>query len=248
MAQPGPVFTAAEVVRAGLQAEADGRLDYAVQFFRHLTDHHPLTPEAVEARAGLQRISLRRGETLPAAPAHAPIAPQQAPGHPPAGGMAGSGMPNGSMMPRPSAGSTHAAASPQSAPASSGPHPVRGGQNASHSVPGPAATASRGDATVLPAPERRYRIGQFLASIIQIIGSLIAIAGLAVIAVSLVLGGGLPFLPGRGSAYLLGPGLILLGAVLVFWGQLAGAIFDTADAARDLARIERLRAEKRSRR
>lgn len=56
MVQASPQVTAAQVLDAGRRAEADGRIEYAVQFYRHLTDHHSGAPEAVAAREALSRL------------------------------------------------------------------------------------------------------------------------------------------------------------------------------------------------
>jgi hypothetical protein len=61
-----PSYSPAEILEAGRKAESDGRRDYAIQFYRHLTDYYAATPEAVQARYGLQRL----------APAPSPEAPQ----------------------------------------------------------------------------------------------------------------------------------------------------------------------------
>lgn len=50
-------FTAAQVLQAARRAEAEGKTEYALQFYRHLVDHYPDAPEAHEAREGLQRIA-----------------------------------------------------------------------------------------------------------------------------------------------------------------------------------------------
>lgn len=225
MAQPGPVFSATEVLRAGLQAEAEGRFDYAVQFFRHLTDHHPHTPEAVDARAGLQRIAQRRGEITPQA---GPKAPQQSAAH-----------------------AMHGHPATMAGPQVTANGSVAGQRGAAQSAKQPSTSANAAAATEpasLPAPERRYLVGRILAMLFQLIGGLIAVSGVLVLGLGVVLGGDVPMLPWRGSAFLLGPGLVLAGCVLIVWGQLAGAMFDAANAARDLARIGRARAEKRGKR
>ena len=49
-------FTPPQLWEAGHRAEAEGRLDIAAQFYRHLTEHFAFTAEAAEARNGLARI------------------------------------------------------------------------------------------------------------------------------------------------------------------------------------------------
>lgn len=69
MVQASPHVTAAQVLDAGRRAEADGRVEYAVQFYRHLTDHHAGAPEAAAARQALSRLKQQTttGEGMPRA-------------------------------------------------------------------------------------------------------------------------------------------------------------------------------------
>ncbi|HEY7690505.1 MAG TPA: hypothetical protein VH835_17525 [Dongiaceae bacterium] len=62
-------FTPSQILEAGRRAEAEGRTEYAVQFYRHLIDHHGGAPEAEAAHDALVLIQARRpgGETPPAA-------------------------------------------------------------------------------------------------------------------------------------------------------------------------------------
>jgi hypothetical protein len=54
---PGSLqFTPRQLLDAGRRAEAEGRLDLALKFYGHLSDHYPLAPEASEGRLGLGRI------------------------------------------------------------------------------------------------------------------------------------------------------------------------------------------------
>src|SRR4051794_30706909 len=56
MLQGSPQFTPRQLLDAGRRAEAEGKLDHAIQLYRHLTDHYVYTAEAAEARNGLGRI------------------------------------------------------------------------------------------------------------------------------------------------------------------------------------------------
>jgi hypothetical protein len=51
-------FTPQQVLDAGRRAEADGRREYAIQFYRHLTDYWGETAEAAAAREGLTRLGV----------------------------------------------------------------------------------------------------------------------------------------------------------------------------------------------
>ena len=51
-----------QLLEAGHRAEAEGRLDLAAQFYRHLTEHFAFTPEAAEARNGLGRVGATQSQ------------------------------------------------------------------------------------------------------------------------------------------------------------------------------------------
>lgn len=58
MAQASSVqFTPVQVLQAARRAEAEGKMDYALQFYRHIVEHYVSTPEAHDAREGLLRIA-----------------------------------------------------------------------------------------------------------------------------------------------------------------------------------------------
>ena len=46
-------FSVSQVLEAGQKAEFEKKLDYAFQFYKHITDHHGQAPEAQAARDGL---------------------------------------------------------------------------------------------------------------------------------------------------------------------------------------------------
>jgi hypothetical protein len=56
MAQAYPQFTPVQIFEAGQRAMADGRREYAAQFFQHLIDHYADTPEAAGARDAIARM------------------------------------------------------------------------------------------------------------------------------------------------------------------------------------------------
>jgi hypothetical protein len=73
MAQTQVQYTPVQVLQAARRAEAEGKMDYALQFYRHIVEHHGTSVEAQEAREGLFRIAeWRWGE--------ARLARRQAPG------------------------------------------------------------------------------------------------------------------------------------------------------------------------
>jgi hypothetical protein len=50
-------FTPVQVLHAARRAEAEGKMEYALQFYRHLVEQHGSSAEAQEAREGLFRIA-----------------------------------------------------------------------------------------------------------------------------------------------------------------------------------------------
>ena len=61
MGHTSPQFTPAQLLDSGRRAEAEGKFELAVQFYRHLTDHYGQTAEAAEARNGLGRLGEKQG-------------------------------------------------------------------------------------------------------------------------------------------------------------------------------------------
>lgn len=56
-AQSSVQYTPVQVLQAARRAEAEGKMDYALQFYRHIVEHHGATEEAAAAREGLFRIA-----------------------------------------------------------------------------------------------------------------------------------------------------------------------------------------------
>src|SRR5215471_11771659 len=57
MVQTAMQYTPVQVLQAARRAEAEGKMDYALQFYRHIVEHHGTSVEAQEAREGLFRIA-----------------------------------------------------------------------------------------------------------------------------------------------------------------------------------------------
>ena len=55
-------FTPPQLLDAGRRAEGEGKLDLAMQFYRHLTEHYAYTSEAAEARNGIGRIGAAQSQ------------------------------------------------------------------------------------------------------------------------------------------------------------------------------------------
>jgi hypothetical protein len=184
MVQTAPQFTPPQLLDSGRRAEAEGQLDLAAQFYRHLSEHYAYSAEAAEARSGLGRIGAAQNQIW-----HS----------------------NGSSR------------------ANGGGHASDSGHRA-----GPARAPRRRPV----APRDHYRIGRALALAFGILGWLMVAAGVAAPAVYVVPGTGLGSIglwPIAGGAV----GLLVLGFLVVLGGQAARALFDHANAARELVALER---------
>lgn len=213
MVQASPQVTAAQVLDAGRRAEADGRVEYAVQFYRHLTDHHAGAPEAAVAREALSRLKHRttnvEGMSHVRSASPPPLRATQrgsAEGH-----RVGQKVGRGPIRIAPAG----AARSPAAVELPEAAEAYLAGRLMAHGftalgvllvVVGLCAAAA---ALLLPA-ELTARVPAWLMPAVQ------PLAGLAGIA---------------------------LGIVLFFAGQLARAVFDIAGASRDIAAIERAKVE-----
>lgn len=207
-------FTPQQVLDAGRRAETDGRRDYAIQFYRHLTDHWSETAEASAARDGLARLGIR--------PAGAPSMPPT----PPPTGYSMNG--NGAV---------------QSYPAPM-PNTIALPPDASAVSPAPRASAQSRHVR-----HEKYRAGRFVAGFIIGIGLLTMLAGAGFMVAAAAAKYGyqislppqIPVVDPVMAAAMLAGGLFVM-----FIGQLAQAVFDGANAVRDLAQFEYERAKSRS--
>ena len=287
MAQGSQQFSSAKVLQAAQQAEASGNLDYAIQFYSHISDHHPASPEAPAAREGLARLAARQAgsegfddnPTTPhhtAPPTHVPGEQANAARHgteptqPPsqqyhhghkngivvndAAATASGTMPsNGANGAAQHSHAAFTASSPSAGPA--GPfapayHPTRPDAVAeAESQPAIPAQFHRH----LPASEDHYRLGRFTSKVIAFVGWLLVLLGLVGIVAAVVgvlnLADVAQIGMRAGMAIIslgMGLGMMLLGCVMIFSSQLARAVFDNANAVRDLAAIERARGRQPS--
>ncbi len=231
MVQTSVQFTPVQVLQAARRAEAEGKMDYALQFYRHLVEQHGTTPEAQEARVGMFRIAeWRWGEA------------RVARGRDTAGGGAQSTQ------------------SPQTPPAASAGNPP-GGQrvyNVANNPPQSDYYADQPQTAAAPGklPQvitrghdqdeqgftPRFRVAKFLAHALSAIGWLTLLAGIGA-----ATGGFAGMVPELSAIGLLGAPIgvliglpaLLLGIVLVVAGQLAAAVFESANANLELVAIER---------
>ena len=204
--QPSQV-TAAHVLDAGRRAEANGRVDHAIQFYRHLADHHSAAPEAAAARDALTRLDHRR----------------------PANGAR-----------RQQAGPT--AKVRNLAPRHQSPNGA--GRPAIRIAPAAAAEPHR--PLALPLSSKGYLIGRIIAHVLGGLGVLLVLAGLAVTILGLVMDPNAPLPRGVPTAAMrpfAGLSALATGIVLLFWSQIARAVFDIARASHDLSTIERAKIE-----
>jgi len=234
MVQTSVQFTPVQVLQAARRAEAEGKMDYALQFYRHLVEQHGTTPEAQEAREGLFRIAeWRWGEARVAR---------------------GRDATGGGGQNAPSAQSPQ---TPPAAPAGNAP----GGQRVYNVANNPpqsdyyadqpqtAAVAGKLPQTIAQGHDQdeqafapRFRVAKFVAHTLSAIGWLMLFAGIgatiggfAASATELSAIGplGIPF------GALTGLPALLLGIVLVVAGQLAAAVFESTNANLELVAIER---------
>lgn len=218
-----PQFTAAQILEAARRAEAEGKFDYAVQFYKHIIDHHGAQHEAYEARNSLYRLaqSRRTGPPLSDAGAH----------H-----HGGSAEPRTAGWGPSHVGYTGSAARPPD------PFPPRSNL--------PQVVSQAREVEVAHEAEfafkDRYRAGTAMATAVNWLGWLatgmgaaLGVAGLAGTPAALATTAmfGLP----AGLVYGLSAAAAGLG--LVFVSQLALAVFDNANATRHLLAIERAKAE-----
>jgi hypothetical protein len=185
-------LTPPQLLDAGRRAEGEGKLDLALQFYRHLAEHYGYTGEAAEARNGIGRIGAAQAQSQPHSQAQSQFWHSNGNGH----------------------AHTH--------------DPGRGAE------PRPPRAQRRRPV----APRDHYRIGRVLAVLISALGWMTAALGVALPFALLLPGLTIPFL---GPPQLVGAAVVLCawGLFVVFCGQAARALFDQANAARELVALER---------
>lgn len=232
MVQTSVQFTPVQVLQAARRAEAEGKMDYALQFYRHLVEQHGGTPEAQEAREGLFRIAeWRWGEARVARTRESGGAAPTPPQTPPAVEQAAGGQ-----------RVYNVANNPQPQAAFAGEHDAGHG---SGSLPQIISRQHGQPAEDLPVFNARFRVARFFAHTLSgvgwltlLVGVLAAAAGIAglVAELSAVVLMGTPF------GVMIGAPAALLGLLLIVGGELAAALFESANATLEMASIERGRA------
>lgn len=269
MAQAKPQFTPEQILEAGRRAEAQGQLDYAIQFYRHLTDHHANAPQTQAAREALARLGQGRAPA-PAdgrAPAKAqlaasvrpyrngasqPLGAATTPEGPTLGSIPGGGAPSQPPAPGPALSRIDLRLAPAPEAATGARFDMRREAGPRPPAPGPAAATTTAQQVPpaaafhpveLPHPVRGYRTSRFFAGVVTATGLLQLVAGVVLTAAwlaAMLRLGGAEQVPGFLIAA--GPysiGLVFTGAVTIVMGQALKAIFDTANASRELVAIAR---------
>lgn len=219
MVQTSMQFTPVQVLQAARRAEAEGKMDYALQFYRHLVEQHGTTAEAQEAREGLFRIAeWRWGEARVARTRESGGQAAQPVAQPPSQPSGGQRVYNVGNQ---SAASGYA--DPQQA----------------HVAMPRVARAAESD---VPPFQPRFRLSKVVAHALSAIGWAMLLGGLF----AAVAGGGgfvgelsaIAFF-GLPLGVLAGAPALVLGLVFIVAGQIAAAVFETTNATLELVAIER---------
>jgi hypothetical protein len=237
-------FTPGQMLEAGRRAEIQGHPDQAVHIYRFLVEQHPQSIEGSSAQEALRRLSApRRHEADPATrpPAQTPPTAPRA--------RDNGALPNLARDPQFRAANGHVPMPPAPALAPRGldarEHPPQAAPRAAPLQPVPAVIPQAANLPSIltphvtaPAVPHHYGVGRTLAWIITVIGAAtmigsFALSGLVIAGLAAVLG---PF--GALGLYVLIGGAVS-GTVMLMFGQIALAIFDTANATQDTARMLR---------
>ncbi len=232
---PTPQFTAVQIFQAAQRAEAEGRTDYALQFYRHIFEHYKAEPEAVEARNSFHRLSqpLRLGHARDRYGPALPVAATASGYNDHGGEVTTVAHANGTGGQRP--------------PPLDG-RPSAGQDQGRTSLPQVVTRSAQLPVETEPefAFKDRYRPGTVMAQganwlgwIGVGVGTALAIAGLVGAPQALAA----PGLFGLPSGVVHGLQASAAGLALVFLSQLALAVFDNANATRNLLAIERAKAD-----
>ena len=218
MVQTSVQFTPVQVLQAARRAEAEGKMDYALQFYRHLVEQHGGTPEAQEAREGLFRIAEWRWGEARVARARESGNPA---GGPPAQGQSSAPPPTGQRVYNVGGGN------PQNE------YPHDAASNAGPVGMPQIIQRQHAQANETPAFHPRFAIAKFVSHTLSAVGWLMLLAGaFAAIAgfAGLVDELAAVALFGTPLGALAGLPAALLGLVLIVSGQVAAALFDSVNA------------------
>lgn len=257
MANAPPQYSPAQILEAGQRAEADGRFEHAQQFYRHIVDHYPHSGEFSLARDGLGRLGVRGSwpgghddAQYARSYDHNAYAEPLQRGAPSA--RDGTNWANEFTASR-----SQDAARYDTSPDRSG--------YAAGTQPMP-ATDDRQRIQIAPSgydpgeapfddefhdPRRRYRFGRVLSGLLTFLGLVMLLGGGVLtglmFAVPTVVTDRLDLTPRlTGLLVFVGPASVVFGFLVCLIGQLARALFDTADATRNAADLQAARLAARS--
>lgn len=219
-AQTSVQYTPVQVLQAARRAEAEGKMDYALQFYRHIVEHHGSTEEAAAAREGLFRIAeWRWGE--------ARIARRQ---------EAAAASRSGQQSPPPAPDQPHFSRHGETVEV---PPLPSDNSRLPQIITREASNDDDDDALV------HYRVPKIFAFIVSGLGWAGVLAGvvLAVIAAgNIVAEVSAAALMGLPVGVVVGLPAALLGMMMVVAGHLAVAVFESCNATQELLALERERA------
>lgn len=219
MVQTSMQFTPVQVLQAARRAEAEGKMDYALQFYRHLVEQHGTTAEAQEAREGLFRIAeWRWGEARVARTRESGGQAAQPAAQPPS---------------QPSGGQRVYNVGNQSA-ASGYAEP----QQAHVAMP----RVARAQESDVPPFQPRFRLSKVVAHALSAVGWAMLLGGLfAAVAGAGGFVGDLSAISffGLPLGVLVGAPALVFGLGFIVAGQIAAAVFETTNATLELVAIER---------
>ena len=283
MSQAYPQFTPVQILEAGQRAFAEGRSEYATQFFKHLIDHYSDTAEAAVAREAMAQV--HAASPQPAAHQYAQPNDQHraAPSARPSPGYAPSAAANGSLQGvqlsvdgQPNNGHAPAGNRANGHPTNGANGHAHGYEQNGYAAPNGAAQQATlaygrssppvGDISqdhqartrgaermphadtathhiMVPALEKNYIIGRVVAGLLLLIGILGIFAGIVLVyaaisdpAIFVRFGMATP------AQALMFSGSVFVGSIAaLIAAQMATALFDSADAVADIARLQRYR-------
>lgn len=225
-------YTPLQVLQAARRAEAEGKMDYALQFYRHIVENHATTPEAQEAREGLMRIaewrwSETRGGARRQEYGNQPNQNQRFAPPPP--------------EPQPPQTPPDHYADADTDPLDGASH-VGGQTHMPQIIAREAAKAAQGAQPIVHFSQ--HRAAKIVALAVGVIGWASVIAGLAitiVAAAGAVEEASVAGLLGLPLGVLVGLPGVVVGLALVLAGHLATAVFEGTNATLELLSIERSR-------
>jgi hypothetical protein len=250
-------YTPSQILAIGQRAEAEGKYEYATQFYAHLADHFRHTAEGHEALYGLQRIEhyrqlhaadQARGNQVQAQ-AQAPRREPQLSTHQPQARQTTGGRP----------AARTAQAGRQDRPVVQEHHDLIPGAASRSSLPAPVSDHEDEEDARMPrlvaragnsgedggAQDSSYRVGRLLTTVLAVVGWVLLcvgvpllLAGLAGVPSSLAAAG----LVGMPLGVEVGMAAIVWGIMLLLLAHVARAVFDSAAASRELVEIERAKA------